>query len=240
MTIAEAHYAFKMAMDRIDSLATPDFNILEIDWLLNEAQLLLIKTKFNGNNARNRGFENTQKRVDDLASLVIKYPLQPAITPTLISTGVYEVPLSALTYKYLHFVAAKVDAVANDCTYTVNLRFSQHDDYLDALQDPFNKPSLDSLLYNFGRSSSGSGQSMYIYSGTYSVPKVYIEYIKYPQQVSYGNYTYIDGIVYPPTDFELPEQTHQEIIDLACQIAALNIENPEYIQLKNQRAFISE
>jgi hypothetical protein len=31
MTITEAHYAFQLAKDRIDSLATQDFNRAEID-----------------------------------------------------------------------------------------------------------------------------------------------------------------------------------------------------------------
>jgi hypothetical protein len=116
----------------------------------------------------------------------------------------------------------------------------QHDDYLDALQDPFNTPSLESIPYNFGRASSNNGSSIYIYPGNLNITGVYVEYLKYPAKVSYGNYVYIDGNTYPPTDFETPEHLHQEIIDLACQIAALNIENPEYIQLKTQKVFLSE
>lgn len=31
MTISELHYAFKLAKDRIDTLANQDFNVAEID-----------------------------------------------------------------------------------------------------------------------------------------------------------------------------------------------------------------
>jgi hypothetical protein len=81
---------------------------------------------------------------------------------------------------------------------------------------------------------------MYIYPGDYFIPSVYIEYIKYPSRVSFGNYTYLDGVNYPQTTLELSDLVHQEIVDLACQIAGLNTENPEYIQLKNQKILIQE
>lgn len=240
MDIASFHYQFKLSKDRIDSLSKQDFNKAEIDWLLNEAQLILVKTRFNGNNPKRTGFENTQKRIDDLSTLVIKYPLQPAIVPTDLS-GIYEVSLADLEYTYLHYVSGKVDIqVDTDCVKQAPLKFFQHDDYINALRDPFNSPSLEFIPFNFGRSSSGSGTSIYIYPNDFTVTNVYLEYLKYPQRMSYGNYTFIDGVVYPPTTSELPEHLHQEIVDVACQIAALNIESPEYIQLKTQKVFLSE
>lgn len=240
MQIAELHYAFKLAKDRIDTLANQDFNVVEIDWLLNEAQIVFTKNRFSEWNNKRRGFESNAKRIADLSALVVKNPLQPPITPTL-DSGVYEVKLSDLLYPYLFFVSGTVDIVdANSCTTNVPLKFIQHDDYLYSFRDPFNSPSLEFIPYNFGLSSTGSGTSIYIYPGDYTISSVYVEYIKYPSRVSYGNYTYIDGVNYPQNTFELSEHTHQEIVDLACQIAALNIENPEYIQLKNQKIMIQE
>jgi len=146
-----------------------------------------------------------------------------------------------LLYDYLHLVSAKADiTISADCTKTVPLKFIQHDDYLNALRDPFNSASLEFIPYNFGRASSDSGSSIYIYPDDYVISQVYLEYLKYPTKMSLGNYVYIDGITYPATTSELPEHLHSEIVDLACQIASLNIENPEYIQLKNQKVFISE
>lgn len=166
--------------------------------------------------------------------------MQPTITPTL-DSGVYEVDLANLLYPYLFYISGSVDAQdANDCTSNIPLKFFQHDDYRESLRDPFNLPSLEFIPFNFGRSSSGTGSSMYIYPGDYTVSDVYIEYIKYPSRISYGNYTYIDGTVYPEATSELEDHTHQEIVDLACQLAALATENPEYIQLKNQKILISE
>lgn len=240
MTIQELHYAFKIGKDRIDTLANQDFNTAEIDWLLNEAQLVFIKSRFSNWNNKRSGFESNTKRVADLSAVTIKYPLQPAVTPTL-DSGVYEVDLTSLDYSFMFYIAGKVDLVdTNDCSTQVPLKFLQHDDYLTALRDPFNNASLEFVPFNFGRSSSGSGTSMYIYPGDYTIPSVYIEYIKYPSRVSLGTYTYIDGVTYPPTTLELSDLVHQEVVDLACQIAGLYTENPEYIQLKNQKMLIQE
>ncbi len=240
MTITEAHYQFKLNMDRIDSLSTEDFNRVEIDWLLNEAALVFLKRRTSTSNKKLKGFEADQKRIDDLSSLVIKYPLQPGIIPTL-NNGVYELNLSDLTYSYFQLIALSADVlISPGCTKKLQLKLIQHDDYIQALKDPFNSPSQEFIPYNFGRSSNGISSSLYIYPGVYSINIIYPEYIKLPRKVSFGNYVYIDGNTYPPTTFDFPEHTHNEIIDIACEIAAMNIENPEYIQLKTQKVFSHE
>ncbi len=242
MTVQEAHYSFKLAIDRIDTMSNPDLNRAEIDWLLYQAELLFIKQRYSElSNPKRRGFESTQKRVDDLASLVVKYPLQPGITPTANSGDSLTVELSDLSYPYLHLVAAFADVeISSDCIKKVPLKFTQHDDYRESLLDPFNSPSLEFIPYNQGYSGDGIVSSLYLYPGDLNVTSVYVEYIRKPTRVFYGGYTYIDGNTYSPTSFETPEHTHEEIIDLAAQLAALNIENPEYIQLKNLKVSISE
>ena len=102
MTIRELHYQFKINLDRVDSLSNPDFNAAEVDWLLNEAQLIFVKQRMSSrSNSKQKGFEESQKRIDDLGNLVIKNPLQIGLVPTLVSPGIYELPFSSLTYPYL-------------------------------------------------------------------------------------------------------------------------------------------
>lgn len=240
MDVRAMHFDFKVKMDRVDTLTNPDFNIAEIDWLLNEAQLIFIKQRYGVNNIKRQGFEATQKRTDDLSTLHIKYPEQLGITPTLVS-GVYEIDLNNLKYKYLFFLRGEVDIKLNDaCTKTVPLKFVQSDDLSEALKDPFNKPSLDYIIYNIGRNSTGDNAALYIYPGNFEIVSVYPEYIKYPQRINYGNYTYIDGSVIGPSNCELPEQTHSEIVDIATQLASLSVQSPEYIALRNQKITIQE
>jgi len=106
MSTSELHYQFKLNLDRVDSLANPDLNAVEIDWLLNEAQLIFIKQRMGMNNQKRSGFETSQKRIDDLGNLVIKFPLQTAITPTEVSTGVFEVSLKNTLYPYMFLLNA--------------------------------------------------------------------------------------------------------------------------------------
>lgn len=240
MSTPELHFAFNLGMDRFGTLSKENFNKAEIDWLLNEAQMIFLKRRTSPRNNRNEGFEASQKRIDDLSPLVIKYPLQPGLIPIL-DSGVYIVDLGSLDYTYYQLVDASADVlISADCTKSVPLKFVQHDDIRTVLRDPFNNASIEGIPYNFGRSLTGTNSSIFIYPNQLSVSKVYLEYLKRPSKVFYGNYTYIDGNVYAEATLEFPEHTHSEIVDIACQIAALNIESPEYIQLKSQKVFEQE
>ena len=239
-SVKELHFAFDLGMDRFGTFSKENFNKAEKDWLLNEAQMIFLKRRTSPRNNRNEGFEASQKRIDDLSTLVIKYPLQPGLVPTL-DSGVYIIDFSDLLYTYYQLIDAYVDIIlSNNCLKTVPLKFIQHDDIRTVLRDPFNNASLESIPYNLGRSLTGTGSSMFLYPNQFTISKVYPEYIKLPTKVSYGNYVYIDGVTYPEATLELPEHTHSEIVDIACQIAALNIESPEYIQLKSQKVFEHE
>jgi hypothetical protein len=240
MDIRELHYDFDIKMDRINSHSQTNFLKAEKDWLINEAGLVFLKQRSGTNNSKRKGFENTQKRIDDLSTLVIKFPEQPYLVPTLVDTNIYEIDLSTLEYNYYALTRIYCEATINGCVKTVALKFIQSDDFNDMLKDPFNSPSEDFFPYNFGKSSTTNAQSIYIYPLNSSISKVYIEYLKYPNKVSFGDYKYIDGVIYPEQTLEFPEHTHTEIIDIAVTLAATNIESSEYIQLKNSKLQINE
>lgn len=200
--------------------------------------MVIVKTRYGVRNNDQLGFEATQKRIDDLSSLVVKYPLQPAITPTSIGNGVLEVKLSDLVHPYLFLIRAYGNA--QDCDDLISLKFTQHDDLNYLLDDPFNAPSKQEIPYNFGRSSTDAGSSIYIYPGNVDLIKVFVDYIKTPVLMNLGNYTYIDGNILPQTSSELPEHMHNELVDVAVQIASGIIEHPQYVQLKTQKLFTNE
>lgn len=241
MTITEAHYDFKIKQNRIDSLSNIDFNPAQVDWLLNEAQIIFVKQRFGTTNNKRKGFDSTQKRIDDLSTLVIQYPTQPRLVPTLIEPGVYELSLNKLSYPYLFLIAGQAQAESDDCVLTIPLRSTQHDDLKSALRDPFNEPSSEWLPYNIGRSvADNTVSSIFIFSGDIIVNTVELEYIKIPLKVSLGSYTYIDGTTYSPQTFETPEQTHSEIVDIAVTLAHSYSNNPELTQLSSQKFLINE
>jgi hypothetical protein len=133
-----------------------------------------------------------------------------------------------------------VDAeIKPGCVKSIPLRFVQHDDYRSSLKDPFFEAGEEFIPYNIGRASDSESEAMYIYCD-FPVNKVYLEYVKYPARVSYGNYKYIDGNTYPEQSLQTSPQTHAEIVDIACTLAGLSAQNPEYIQLKATKLSIHE
>jgi hypothetical protein len=70
MSIKELHSYFKLELDKTNNYSTPSFEHKEIDYWVNAAINSYISTRFTGNNSANDSFEQTQKRIDDLSSLI--------------------------------------------------------------------------------------------------------------------------------------------------------------------------
>lgn len=243
MTIAEMHYDFKIKIDKVSSFQNRHFNAAEIDWFLNEAQEVFIKERINGNNLYKTGFEETQKRIDDLSSIHVKYPAQAFIIMNNHGQNdgvyIYECPLSSTSFPYMYFTKGNVKLTLPTCVGRAILKVIQNDDLEQALINPFELTD-ERVLANFGKSSATTGASIYIYS-KYPVveSKVYIEYIKRPNLMNLGNYVYIDDTTKPVTNCELPEHTHREIVDIAVMIVSGIIESNSY-NIKKDKLLMQE
>jgi len=241
MSPREMHYDFDLKIDRVASLSKEDFNSAERDWLLNEAQWVFLKQRYGINNIKRTGFEGSQKRIDDLSFLHIKYPLQPTV-PLISHSGVYELDLSDLKYDYLFLTRAWVNYEDTTCgtTTSMTIKETENDDLNRALDDPFNDGSSEFIPGNFGRSSSDSdSSSIYLYTPL-EITEAYVEYLRIPPKINLGGYTYIDGVTYPTQSSIFPQHTHPEIVDIAVNIAAGIIENPQYVQLKERKVLTHE
>ena len=67
----------------------------------------------------------------------------------------------------------------------------------------------------------------------YTVNKVYLSYIKYPNRVFFGGYNYIDGYVdasSQPIHCDLPDGVHDEIIRIAVNLANNDLKDQAGIQ----------
>jgi hypothetical protein len=258
MRIEEMHYDFDVKVDKVDSLAKRNFNVAQKDWLINEAQWVWLKTNYGLTNQTRTGFEMSEHRIQDLKNLHIKSPNpQVGLTPINLGDGTYEINLSSLTFDFLFATRIKATIKKNGCEKTASVQVVQTDDLNYSLIDPFNKPNFNAkeVLAVYGRSSDpvattknlyGSG-SLFLYTdGTFTIEKVYIEYIKYPNRVWFGTYdltsdlrpktgsnTYVyQSGVSTPVHSDLNAHTHSEIIDLAVLLASQLIEDPNLIQLK--------
>lgn len=241
MDIISMHYDFNLKFDKVNSQHRQNFNRAEIDWLLNESISVVVKQRYGLSNNYRTGFEGIQKRIDDLSSIHIKYPTQPYVALVRHeSENIYELPLSSLSYDYWLFTRGVVKVVDESCNaiYEASIAITQNDDLNFRKNDPFNDSNYEEVLANFGSSENGS--SIYFYPGNLTLSEAYIEYLRKPARVNYGNYVYIDGVTYPQTDCDLPEFIHNEIVDTAVNIAAGIIENPNYAQTTAQKLFRQE
>jgi hypothetical protein len=243
MNIREMHFDFLLKLDKISTQYREGFNPADIDWLLNEAQRVFINRRYSINNNHKRGFEATQKRIDDLSAIHIKYPVQPEMSLTEHS-GVYELPLSELEYNYLHMTRGEVQVIEEYCdpSWAV-IKLVQSDDLSHALKNPYTSSSKEEILANFGKSSDITevGVSLYLYpSGYYSLGNIKLEYLREPLRMSLGGYINLDGDLESPQNCELSNITHPEIVDIAVDIAAGITENQNYAALTAKKLFNQE
>ena len=83
MTVAEMHTAINVLFDKEDSLNYPNYQPEHKDFFLNLYQDRFVKNRYDGKAARNRGFEQTQKRMDDLKNITEGAALTPLATATV-------------------------------------------------------------------------------------------------------------------------------------------------------------
>jgi len=70
MKLSEAHRNFKIEADKLDIVSIASFLPEEIDYFLNTAIQRIIKTRYSGLNVHKTGFQQSQKRSDDLRTVV--------------------------------------------------------------------------------------------------------------------------------------------------------------------------
>ncbi|GIU70138.1 MAG: hypothetical protein KatS3mg002_1374 [Candidatus Woesearchaeota archaeon] len=241
MTIQQLHYELELEVNKIDSNDRIDLLPAEKDAYLNRAIWIWFKNRY-GSEKPKRGFETDQLRISNLASLHIKSPeLQPPLTPTLLSNGIYEVKLNNLDYNYFVLTRARADIIKDNCTETqVQVKLVETDDMNEMR---FLKPSFKWKRINarFGRSSDKSEtQSLYLDTGNdFIISNVYIDYLKQPNIVFIGGYdrTAIGlGNSQTPVQCDIDSSFHSEIVSIARQEVERDLLNqlPQLTINKNQ------
>ena len=230
MTVAEMHREFKISYDIIDSSAYPELLDAEIDFYLNEAMNRFIKKRYDKNNLYRKGFEEMQKRTEDLKALVVSRFADVVAVPSYTSIGdlVYRADVSALfddighttasTDKYMFYLKMSVDTcsdVGATCCGWNRVNLVQHDDLSTVARDPFNKPSDVYPIVFF------EDQDIFIWTGKTAIARnVLITFLRTPLAISLGNY----GV--PLQVCELSDHTHKEIVQMAVQITIENLQSP--------------
>jgi hypothetical protein len=245
MTIQELHYSFKLKTDKVDSLNVDSFNDAEIDWVLNYAIDVFVKQRYGITNNKQYGFETTQKRIDDLKSLHKKENeiVTSQINPSLFQANLSQIvnPSSqSVNDDYWFATRLRAQVKKGDCVKNIGVKITQTDDLNEALSYKFYKPNFNwgRVLATFNLSTDNVNSAIYLHTDSFTVEKVFIDYIKRPNKVWIGTYTSLDGgnvpIVNPPINCDLSDSTHEEITTLAASLALGLISDPNFMQLKQQ------
>jgi len=113
MTIGEMHIAIQQGVDKINSFQADMLLPEEIDLELNKAQAKFISLKYGAGNKYQKGFEQSQKRIDDLRSLVVETSLQALYKEQLNNT--IFVDTVRLPKDYMHLVNSRSKLWINKC-----------------------------------------------------------------------------------------------------------------------------
>jgi len=238
MTIREMQFDFKMKYNSVDSQRDEDFEIPEMDWLLNEAQEVYVKMRANPKIGAEYGFEVNQRGIDDLRTIVIDQKKGVGQGVVAYDTGSV---LAALPPDYWFHLNSKVYASKDGCEdrrlFTKEI---QHDDEQD--MSPFDRSSFRWRVANI-RFNDG-GIRIFNNNGEFIVNELCIEYLKKPVEMHNaadwigGTYNKLDGTVLTGrADCKLPSNTHREIVDLAVVIAANGKSSPYYNVKMNKMSF---
>lgn len=220
MTISDMHIAFRLELDKVNSLQYPDFTTVEIDYWLNRAIREFVKTRYSGVNYKREGFEQSQKRTDDLRTLVrevtIPCTMEGAIKPNgyVLTDGFSNAQFETDIYwlslgEEVQITPTGGVAIRQGVTEVTS------DEYRFEIDNPYSTFRLHygnakplRLFYN--------NTIEFISDGGYTVNNAYIRYIKVPAIVDYIT----------TTNCDLPELTHDEVVILGVKMVLENIEQP--------------
>jgi len=215
---------FKLGLDKMDSSAYPDILEQEILFWLNEAQDQFIKTRYGLNNIYGKGFEEIQKRIDDLSNIVVtKFT---SVTLLTTETNTYKVSTTTLfddeahnipsTNIYMFYLRGRAKIAKGTCTpMYFGVKLEQHDDIDEVLFDPFKKPDPINPVGYFE-----TGDLYVITDSTCTINNFKLTLIREP--------VIINSLSNPTVDCELKPSTHKEIIRIAINLALENIESRRF------------
>lgn len=210
------HYHIDQGLQKNASFVYNNFLPEEIDAFINKMILRFIKDRFDKTDQEELGFEAVQKRLDDIRELIEPH------SDTFVSEVEGADTDSALPGDYLFYIAGYAVTGYDDCklvadatkNYKVPLRIIPQNEIYKLLKDPFSVSSpTNSILCTITKKTLRAyGGKKYILKG------VTYDYVRTPAEVS----------LTLPTDCDLAEHTHDEIVDLTVQHILEVIQNPRY------------
>lgn len=219
--------SFELELNKLDDNFTkPTTNTTE--YFLNAGLDKFWKTRYSQNNPKVKGFEQIQKRIDDLRTLVAEVTLVPDTT----SKDLYTVIIPEDYVILLGDTAgiSPADGYTDPC-WELDSDGNYVIHYSDVLEgsietiDRIKENSLSEYHLRYTKAKPIrllSGNEIKLYTdGKYKVSKYILHYLRKPH--------YIDIHTEPFKEYtDMPEHTHLEIVKLAAQLYIENQANPRY------------
>jgi hypothetical protein len=229
------HYDYKKKLNKVDSQQYRNLRIPEIDWVLNEATEIFIKSIAEPRMKNHLGFETSQRSIDDIRTIVVNTENGPGIA--IVNN------IATLPANYMFYIGGKVNMTKDGCDNKQGEVFiRQHDDNFES--SPFDKSSFEWRTVNAVFIDSGV---KFYTDSSFGVSLFYPNYIRKiaymhnAEDFSAGTYTLLDGSsLVGSQDCELPDHTHREIVDIAVLITTGEIENAQGYQGKQAKLNLNQ
>lgn len=114
MNVLEMHIALRQGVDRVNSLRNDQLRTEEVDLELNRAFLRFINQRYGQVNIHRKGFEESQKRIDDLRVLVTEYT-GPAVFKEVVTNNKVWADTFQFPSDYMYLVNQRSTVILNEC-----------------------------------------------------------------------------------------------------------------------------
>ena len=237
MTVKEMQYDIKFKLNKVDSQQYRNLRIPELDWVINEAYEIFVKSVAEPRTSNYLGFETSQRTIDDIRTIVVN---DKSIIPTKLNDKTY---VASLPQDYMFYVSASVVISKKNCSDRIaRAILRQHDDRFES--SPFDNSSFEWKEVNIRFYENGI---KLFTDGTFEIKEVKLNYIRKHAYIHNaqdflptGTYKLPSGeLLTGSKNCELPTQTHREIVDIAVLILTNNLELPTY-QLKQAKVNLNQ
>lgn len=225
MTSVEMHIEFRVKFNKVNSNKNKSFLPQEIDLFLNDQLDEFVETRATPKgNYKGEGFEDTQKRLDDIRTVI-----KEGTTDTTDVDYNSKTPLTLGVFKYGKKITLPSDyrklvSDYSDCSNSChnsfmspNRLFANDRKLQQALKDSFHTSHPDSPV------SQIVNNELRVYENNFTVTNIYITYVySYPK------------IVYESVSCVLPAHTHREIVDMAVAKVSSVINTGNYEKYLNE------
>lgn len=221
MTPREMQSAFELEINKYDSELMLESHV--IFYWLNESQTRYFKTRYSGINPKQEGFEQSQKRIDDLRTLIVEESINTTAGSLPDKPNSF---IAILPVNYV-FTVGEEAVIQYGIPGSLNILRTEvcpitSDTYSREVENPFGKHRLHYEKAKPLRLSKGNIVEL-ITDGTYTVNSYFLRYIKMPLIIELGG-----------PDCELPEHSHTEIVTNAVSMVLENLGDQRYQSNKTE------